>query len=206
MKFGSTTITTAMLALVLICFFLPFAEISCNNIPFYSLNGKDLLRGKEITRDLFLEYAKRSGQEEAFLKAEENPDTLFDTKAMNEKMPANPWAVAAFVMAAIGVLAGVVLRRFGTVLHLVTSVATVIALMGLQISMNNEFSKTNSFVKMIVEVKFLAGYWMSLIISGLVAGISVIAFLIERKKEKHQQNFPDEKVNEAPPPMDTPVE
>ena len=206
MKFNSTTITTAMLALVLICFFLPFAEISCNNVPFYTLNGKDLLRGKPVTKDLFYDYAKRSGQEEEFKKAEADPDSLFKLDDLNNTIPSNPWAIAAFVMAAIGVLTGVVLRRFGTVLHLVTSVATVIALIGLQISMSGEYAKSNSFIKMIVEIKFLAGYWMSLIISGLVAGISIIAFIVERKKEAQEINISSGSTIQKSPPIDTPVE
>ncbi len=199
MKFNSTLITTAMLAVVLICFFLPFAEVSCNNVQFFSLSGKDMLRGREMTKADILEFAKKANLEKEMNAM--NPD-----ETQNKNIPPNPWAIAAFVMSAIGVLTGVVLRRFGTVIHLVTSVVAAIALLGLQISLNSEFNYSNSFVNVQVNIKYLAGYWLCLILSGLVAGISVIAFIAERKKASRQIILPNEKINEVPPPINTPVE
>ena len=199
MKFNSTLITTAMLAVVLICFFLPFAEISCNNVSFFSLSGKDMLRGREMTKADVLEFAKKANLEKEMNAM--NPD-----ETQNKNIPPNPWAIAAFVMSAIGVLTGVVLRRFGTVIHLVTSVVAVIALLGLQISLNSQFNYSNSFVNVQVNIKYLAGYWLSLILSGLVAGISVIAFLVERRKASRQIISTPQNINEAPPPINTPIE
>ena len=199
MKFNSTLITTAMLAVVLICFFLPFAEISCNNVQFFSLTGKDMLRGREMTKADVLEFAKKANLEKEMNAM--NPD-----ETQNKNIPPNPWAIAAFVMAAIGVLTGVVLRRFGTVIHLVTSVVAAIALLGLQISLNSQFNYSNSFVNVQVNIKYLAGYWLSLILSGLVAGISVIAFIVERRKASRQIISTTQNINEAPPPINTPIE
>lgn len=199
MKFNSTLITTAMLAVVLICFFLPFAEVSCNNVSFFSLSGKDMLRGREMTKADVLEFAKKANLEKEMNAM--NPD-----EAQNKNIPPNPWAIAAFVMSAIGVLTGVVLRRFGTVIHLVTSAVAAIALLGLQFSLNSEFSYSNSFVNIEVNIKYLAGYWLSLILSGLVAGISVIAFIVERKKALRQIISTTQNINEAPAPINTPVE
>lgn len=165
-----------------------------------------MLRGKEVTKDLLLDYAKRSDYEEEFKTATKNQNSLFDFKKFNDKLPSNPWAVVAFVIGAIGILSGVLLRRFGTIIHLVTSITTVIALVGLQLSLNSEFSKPNSFIKIAMDVKFLAGYWMSLIISGLVAGISIIAFIVERKKEAQEINISSDSTIQKSPPIDTPVE
>jgi hypothetical protein len=199
MKFNTNTITTAMLALVLICFFFPFAEISCNNVSYLKLSGKDLLRGKEMTKADVMAFAKKAGLEK---EVSEYTDPQQETK----NIPSNPWAIIAFSMAAIGVLTGVVLRRFGTVIHLVTSAAAVISLIGLQLSMNSEYSYTNSLFKVELNIKYLAGYWLSLLLSGLVAGICLVVFLIERKKINQPINIPSENIKSEPPPTDTPVE
>ena len=138
--------------------------------------------------------------------AEKEMNAMNPDETQNKNIPPNPWAIAAFVMSAIGVLTGVVLRRFGTVIHLVTSVVAVIALLGLQISLNSQFNYSNSFVNVQVNIKYLAGYWLSLILSGLVAGISVIAFIVERRKASRQIISTTQNINEAPPPINTPVE
>ncbi len=188
-----------MLALVLICFFFPFAEISCNNVSYLKLSGKDLLRGKEMTKADVMAFAKQAGLEK---EVNEYTDPQQETK----NIPSNPWAIIAFSMAAIGVITGVVLRRFGTVIHLVTSAAAVLSLIGLQLSMNSEYSYTNSLFKVELNIKYLPGYWLSLLLSGLVAGLCLVVFLVERKKINQPKNIPADTTKEEPPVSNIPIE
>ncbi len=188
-----------MLTLVLICFFFPFAEISCNNVSYLSLSGKDLLRGKEMTKADVMEFAKRAGLEKEM-------GEYSDPQQQTKNIPPNPWAIIAFAMTAIGIIIGVVLRRFGTVIHLVTSAAAVISLIGLQLSMNTEYSYTNSLFKVELNIKYLPGYWLSLLLSGLVAGICLVVFLIERRKPIQPESSNPSAIQPESPPIDTPVE
>lgn len=197
MKFPLSTITTFILALVLVCFFLPFAEISCNNEVYLKLNGKEMLRGKKITEDDVAAFVKQSGREKELSQ-------FGDLNQKPDDIPANPWAVVAFVMCAIGVIAGVVLRRFGTVIHLVTSFTAVIALIGLQLSLNDRFTFNNTLFKVQMNIQYLPGYWLSLILSGLTAGISFAGIIFNRRNAKSLNDATASADDETP--IDTPTE
>lgn len=152
-----------------------------------------------MTKADVMAFAKQAGLEKEISE-------YSDPQQQTKNIPPNPWAIIAFAMTAIGIIVGVVLRRFGTIIHLVTSAAAVISLIGLQLSMNSEYSYTNSLFKVELNIKYLAGYWLSLLLSGLVAGICFVVFLIDRKKINQPINIPADAIKVEPPSIDTPVE
>jgi hypothetical protein len=185
---------------VLMCFFLPFAEIKCNNVAYLKLSGQEMLRGKKITEADVAALVKQSGHEKELSE-------FGDLNQKPDDIPANPWAIAAFVMCAIGVIAGVVFRRFGSLIHLVASLSSVIALIGLQVSLNRFWeSNSNSLFKIEMRINYLEGYWLSLILSGLTAGICCAAIILNWKNSSFKIVLTENNSSDAPPPIDTPSE
>ncbi len=194
----TSTITTALLAIVLVCFFLPFAEISCNQQKFITLSGKDLIRGKEISEDMMKSFAKEVGKEAEY-ESSKNEGGMFSQANAEKDIPSNAWAVAAFLFIALGIVVGIIVKRFSTLTHLISASIALIALFGLQIELSNKYNQSGPFIGSVTSIKFQAGYWLALILSGFTAGISLVVFMTERRKNTTQSQS-SEPVDSFQPP------
>lgn len=182
MKPDTSLISTGLFMLVVFCFFLPFMDISCNNTRIAHLTGKDLITGKNINQsgapnDSFNNLFNN----EDSLQLNDNKERVTDNP--DDRIEPNGWIIAGFTAAILGLLTGIFIVRTKKKIQLLFALAGMVSLIGFQIQANNRFNtESNSeLFKMEMHADYLIGYWLVLIIFGLISGISLTGIFIVKK-------------------------
>ena len=149
MKDASRPVSLGLFVLVLLCFLLPFARISCNNQKVVQATGYEVAFGKEI---------------------QAQPDTT-DGRASWHERPATPdsMAIACLLAALVGIGLVLVKGRHGAIIRAILSehcVLLVLALwgeLGLRVSSNS------------AQLKMLAGFWITLVLFAATCVVNLLA-------------------------------
>lgn len=181
MKPDVSLFSTGLFMLAIFCFFLPFMDISCNNTRIAHLTGKDLITGTDINQ---------SGTNDSFNNLFNNEDSLSldkDEKSLtgndNGRIDPNGWIIAGFTAAVLGLLAGIFIVRTKKQIQLLLALTGMISLIGFQVQANNRFNQESNseLFKMEMHADYLIGYWLTLIIFGLISGISLSGLFTGKK-------------------------
>lgn len=170
--------------LVIIFFFFGFCNFKCNGTKVASLKGINLVTGTHLKTPM-----------NSMLN--ENPFNMgSDTgkSAKGEKVPANFWAIIAFLSAITGAV--VFYRkeeketRWGTIL----GVTGFISLLILQLVIKSKIEDHGGMIH--IEASFLFGYWASLLAFIVAGGISYL-----RLKQEKQAESTTASANNPPTPI-----
>lgn len=141
---GLRKISGALFGVIIICFFLPFIEVSCSGNTVASITGMQLVTGSTIHDNNFLGGA-----------------------SSREKIPPQAWAIAAFFFTAAGFVFSI--KNFiGSIRSALPpalfSGAAVLSLLMLKSKIDGNISG-ESFN--IITVHYAIGFWLAIILLGL---------------------------------------
>jgi len=147
MKGAGRPVSLGLFVLVLLCFLLPFARISCNNE----------------------EVARASGYEVAFgTKIEVRPDPKSDVESIPTGL--DVVAIACLAAAAVGVGLVFVKGRRGAVARAILSGHGLLLLFLLQVELRNQAHENH------VAAQMLAGYWTALALFFAAGVANLLSF------------------------------
>lgn len=148
-------ISPALFGLILICFFLPFTTISCQNQPVLSLTGVQLATGTSIEQP--------------------NP---FGGAAKKQEIPGNPLASIAFGSACAGLATSfVVSKKMAIIPSGIGAVGSVVLLL-LKTKLDDEILRQGQGA---LRVEYGLGFWMSFLLFLSAALLNGYLFLESKK-------------------------
>lgn len=168
-------ISPFLFGLILLCFFLPFVNLSCSGQTIMSLTGFQLITGAEVK------------QPEMFGQNMMEQNDNMDKK--NEEVSSQPMALLAFIAALAALLVSLMKKKTTALINLVISVLGVIFLLLLKFSIDGD-AKLNTTGQAIITLDYQFGYWFSIL---LFIGGAVLSWLIFNEKT------PKENVISEPP-------
>jgi hypothetical protein len=138
----------------LLLFFLPFAEIKCNDMPLGEMSGKNMMMGEVRTNEEMDSFGKgfdNTGEQKREMK---DPDTV-------------EFAVAAFVFGILGLIISLVAFRKPAI-SMIIGVITVICMIGLMIqvkaNVNSQMESNDKMdLNMQITTSFTVWYYLSLL-------------------------------------------
>jgi len=169
-------ISPVLYGVILICFFLPFVNLSCSGQTIMKLTGFQLITGTEVKQpDMF-------GQDMF------GQNNSMDKKS--EEIEAQPMALFAFLAALAALLISLIKKKTTAIINVVISVLGFIFLLLLKFNIDGDAS-LNSGGQGVITLDYQFGYWFSILL--FLAG-AVLSWLIFNEKPK-----PQNIVTEPPP-------
>lgn len=145
-------ISSGLFGFILICFFLPWFSVSCNNQKILTFSGTDLAGLTKVEMPSF--------------------DMLGKNKSNADKAT-NPLAVLLLLITFIGIVAGVTSSKSGHTVSLSSGGISFVLLLLLHVSLGNDLKKeTQGALQLSTEM----GYWM-LLLTYIGIGITNITAL-----------------------------
>lgn len=150
-------LSPAVFVLIILCFFLPFVNLSCGGQTIMSLSGFQLITG-----------AKVSPADNLFggFKQEE-----FDEK---ERVDPQPMAILAFIMALAGLGLSFIKRKKLAIITVIVSALGLIFLILLKVNMDGE---SDLGAQYIITLDYQFGYWFSLLL--FAAGVVIFGMIFK---------------------------
>lgn len=172
---NSMLIRPGLFLLALVCFLLPFIELSCNHQAYVKLSGVDLAFGTRIdSSDLEQDFKVQMRNE---LNNMGDEQKAADKKNDTDKIEMEPLVLGAFICLSLAMLASLFLRkRASGLIAGILSIATIVLLFAYQ---SKKIEETQHDVLIDMSVRFLYGFWVTLGIS-LLAGIISIMYAWKR--------------------------
>lgn len=127
----------AVYVLALLCFLLPFVEVSCQQRPIASLNGYQFAFGGVVTQT--------------------NP---ISGVAESRSIPAETTATVALALACLGLLTALIKKPESNAIGVAAGVGGGIALLMLKAKIESQIAQQQG--QGIVEIAFKGGYWLTL--------------------------------------------
>jgi hypothetical protein len=155
MRFLFSKLSNSLFLLIIICFFLPFAAISCDNKEVLRLSGVQLMTGTEVKQEGLLWQERRA-------------------------VPAQPWVIFPFGLAIAGVVLGLGKRRLLVALRAICGAGAATFLLLLQTKL---FDNLEEYPKLVFSLKYLSGYWGAVGLSALAGLVNLLGlFTLKRRK------------------------
>lgn len=155
-------LSPALFGLIIICFFLPFVNLSCSGQTIMSLSGFQLMTGADMkpNNNMFggMEFSDQNVSKE-------------------EKIDPQPMAILAFIAAIAGLALSFLKKKSTAITAAIFSGLGFVFLILLKISMDSDADISGQYI-ITLEYKF--GYWLSLAL--FIAG-AVISWQIYREPE-----------------------
>jgi len=127
-------ISASFFALILICFFLPFVSVSCQNLSILKLSGIELVTGTTMKMP------------------------SLGSQSEEEKIPADARAIFALTAAAVGLGTSFSEKRRSTLFSAISAVIGFSSLLWLKSSLDSEIAKQGSDF-MGIKVTYESGFW-----------------------------------------------
>jgi len=142
-------IALGIFLLAIIFFLMPWVSVSCAGQDIIQVSGLDMVTGS---------YDVPAGEE------------LGDMPSESE-----PFAIWALVAAAVGLIVSLFAWKIGYILRILSGLAGIGLLIALKTKISNDFTSQMSDEMMgIVQVKYLIGYWLTLVAFAAAAIVSAI--------------------------------
>ena len=150
----------AAFALIVICFFLPFVNLTCSGQTIMSLTGIQLITGAEYK-------AQGMFNQEGMFDDQSEQQTGMQTK--NQDIDAQPMAFFALLFAVVGLVLSFIKNRVMAIITIVASVLGAICLLLLKANIDSDASMQGQGV---IQIEYQFGYWFAflLFIVGAVLG------------------------------------
>jgi hypothetical protein len=154
MRMIFSKISGSLSVLMIICFFLPFVAVSCNNKAVLELTGIQLITGTKL-----------------------KTSTIW--RSESKSIPAQPLARVAFGFAVAGLMVAFFKRRFSTALKVVFAVGAAVSLLLLKMKLDGDLLK---YPKMLFYLDYLPCYWAALTIALVLAAVNGVCFFLKREE------------------------
>ncbi|GAB4388736.1 MAG: hypothetical protein Kow0025_09830 [Thermodesulfovibrionales bacterium] len=133
-------ITPAMYGAIVICFFLPFVNVSCSGQKVMSFTGFQMVTGSTY-----------------------QTPSMYGEKTKSEKIDPEPPAIAAFVLAIAGLALSLTRSKKGSLFSSAASFGGLVALLWLKADLDNDALKSGQGI---IQLEYSMGYWLSVILFG----------------------------------------
>ena len=139
----------AFYVVIVILFFLPFVNLSCGGQTIMSISGFQLITGTEVDAT-------------GMFGGEMNPSDEMGTDEKKE-IESQPLALFAFVAAIIGLIISFFKMRITAISNIVVSVAGVVFLLLLKVSLDGD-ADLNVSGQNVITLDYQFAYWLSIIL------------------------------------------
>jgi hypothetical protein len=143
--------------LIIICFFLPFLSISCNNQQVAQLSGVQLATGTEVAQPALLLRESR-------------------------KVPPQFWAVIPFGLAVAGV--GLSFWQKGKIGMILQTIGGSVAVASLLLLKTKIYHDALQYPKFIFYLEFLPCYWITVWLFTAVAVLNLTGLVLVKKRKE----------------------
>lgn len=155
MKRSAKKISPAVFGIIIVCFFLPFMDVSCSGQKFMTFSGIQMVTGTTIQ--------KPGG---------------FGQKSKIEKIDGEPFAVATFVCVLAGLLVSFIKKRKSAILPAIASGAGVVTLLMLKNKIDGDILKDGGGM---IQVSYVFGFWAILLL--LIISTILNAYVFSGEKD-----------------------
>ena len=141
----------AAFAIIIICFFLPFVNLTCSGQTVMSLTGIQLITGAEYKpQGMFNQEGMFDNQEE---------QTGMQTKS--EDIEAQPMAFFALLFAIVGLILSFIKNRVMAIICIVASVLGAVCMLLLKANIDGDASMRGEGV---IQIEYQFGYWFAFLL------------------------------------------
>lgn len=165
--------------LAFVLFFFSFCNLKCNGTKVASLKGINLVTGTHLKPQVF------QTMEENLNVNGQNPD-------LGQKVPANFWAMIAFLSAIGGVIVFYKKPKSESFAGTILGITGFISLILLQFMIRDKI-KVPMGGMAVIDVEFTFAYWLCLLCFIAAGGISMLRLKNERNKNQNTPFTPPEK-------------
>ena len=171
MNFEERLLSPSGFGLVMICFFLPFLDLKCNDESFKTLKGIELITGSTIS-NVSLPPVSKDGSKQLSIQP---PD---------QQIERNYFAVAAFLLGLGGLALQFLMRHGKTVFTAVIGFGGGLSLLLMRIQIDNEIQKTTEGLnRYMFRAEYCYGYWIALIAFLIVGASNLFSFIEAKRRE-----------------------
>jgi hypothetical protein len=168
-------ITPSLFGLILICFFLPFTTISCQNTPLITMSGFEVATGVNLDKSSAL--GSLSGASASISSSEKSQS--------ERKIPGTPIAGLAFAIACAGIAVGFVKIAQQAAVQAGLGVLGVVLLIVLKSQIDGQMVKQGQGM---LQVSYGAGYWLALLAFLGASATSGYRFWLEKSSRNTSFN------------------
>lgn len=152
-------LSPALFVLIIICFFMPFVNLSCSGQTIMSLTGVQLITGADIKdQNMFGETNS--------------------TQTQDDKVDAQPLALFALITALVGLGISFIRKKSLAIINVIVSALGAIFLLLLKFNLDGDAELSGQNV---ITLDYQAGYWLAFLL--FLAG-AVLFWLIFSEKTK----------------------
>ena len=173
-------ISPATFGLVLICFFLPFAHISCQGQKVATITGIQLVTGTTIGGPPagFSQEESPFGAPGIRPIGPETPRRSLGESRDSQKVDPEPLAILALCSAVAGLGLSFLKTKNGTIVTIVASALGLVFLLLLKAKIDNEVLKEGEGI---LRVEYGSGFWLAFVLFLCAIGLNV--FLLSQMKK-----------------------
>lgn len=176
-------INSGLFSILILCFFLPFIEIKCNESTLAKMNGFDLAISGDISLD-------DSGMMD-YLKDNEEYKALKN----NKNKHADPFTISVLIICVGGIIINFAMKRFRE--KITISLGCVIALLMLIFKLVFTEAWDKKMPEMgkmmaLIKLEFGIGFWLVIIGSLGIVGLNIYYLKSERRDNYISVYNPDE--------------
>jgi len=164
--------------LVILCFFLPFIDIKCNDVELANVKGIELVTGSQISSsEISLPPVSKDESK--------NPDLTFD----HQSIDINYFAVAAFVLALGGLVLYFLLKIQKELFMGIIGFGGVLSLLLMRVQVDHSIeASTEGMSRYVVHIDYVYGYWLCMIFFLIAGAVNLFAHIEEQQlKMKHPE-------------------
>jgi hypothetical protein len=155
-------LSPSIFGLILICFFLPFATISCQQQQLLSLTGVQLVTGTTIEEPSF-----------------------FQSEAKQQKIPGEPLAAFALVSTCVGLGTSFLKSRKNAIIPAVVGALGSVLLLSSKAKIDNEVLQQG---RGLVQVEYGIGFWLSFLLFLVASVLNAWIFLQSRNSVRQSKD------------------
>jgi hypothetical protein len=184
MSITTSVASTGLYAAAVLCFFLPFLNLKCNDAVMAEVSGMELVTGTSV-----------DGITEEPDDASEEAD---GADSVSSHIDRNYFAVAALILALCGIVLSVTLiaRSSGDgtgreMLLSIIGLAGAMCLWLMKIQLESKLSgEAGGMSRYVIRLEFATGYWLTLVLFVLAAFMNVNAYIQKRREATGSPSAP----------------
>lgn len=157
------TFSPSIFALIVLCFFLPFLDISCSGETIETLSGIELAVGKTL----------------------KDPAVSSSINADNDRTDAEPLAIAALACGIVGLAVSFAKNIMGTLAATVMGLAGSITTLWLKFKLDSDIAELSKELGQLVQIEYKIGYWLVLLLFLVAVGLNGLLLFIENQRKSN---------------------
>jgi len=156
---------------IVICFFLPFIDVRCNDVPLKQLNGFQLATGTTI----------KVGNDETLPKDESK---AFDLNRREQHVDRNYFAFVALVLAIAALMLSLLLPKAPEIFMGLIGFSGLLCLLLMRIKLNHSIeNEEGSYGQYNISINYLYGYWLALVLFAFAGATNLLRYIDKRQEE-----------------------